>query len=66
MNPCSSITLAQVPSEILVPILRACRTLAKHYLKGSEKEAKVFIKLMQQEFSCPNVAKRLLDNFVKT
>jgi transposase len=26
---------------------RECRTLAKHYLKGSEKESKAFIKLMQ-------------------
>jgi transposase len=26
---------------------RECRTLAKHYLKDSEKEAKAFIKLMQ-------------------
>ncbi|BBI16389.1 Transposase [Neochlamydia sp. S13] len=40
-------------------------TLAKHYLKGSEKEAKVFIRFMQQEFSCPNDAKRQLDKLVK-
>ncbi|KIC72724.1 hypothetical protein DB41_KD00240 [Neochlamydia sp. TUME1] len=39
--------------------------LAKHYLKGSEKEAKAFIKLMQQEFSCPSDAKRKLDKFAK-
>ncbi|KIC72955.1 hypothetical protein DB41_JY00030, partial [Neochlamydia sp. TUME1] len=30
-----------------------------------EKEAKAFTKLMQQEFSCPNVTKRQLDKFVK-
>ncbi|KIC75059.1 hypothetical protein DB42_AQ00390 [Neochlamydia sp. EPS4] len=45
--------------------LRECRTLAKHYLKGNEKEAEAFIKLMQQEFLCPNDAKRQLDKFVK-
>jgi transposase len=35
---------------------RECHTLAKHYLKDGEKEAKAFINLMQQEFSCPNDA----------
>ncbi|BBI16464.1 hypothetical protein [Neochlamydia sp. S13] len=30
-----------------------------------KKEAKAFIKLMHQEFSCPNDAKRQLDKFVK-
>ncbi|WP_213151101.1 hypothetical protein [Neochlamydia sp. AcF95] len=44
---------------------RECPTLAKHYLKGSEKETKVFIKLMQQEFLCPNDSKRQLDKFAK-
>ncbi|WP_044881500.1 hypothetical protein [Neochlamydia sp. EPS4] len=44
---------------------REYRTLSKHYLKDSEKEAKAFIKLMQQEFSCPNDAKRPSNNFVK-
>jgi hypothetical protein len=39
--------------------------LAKHYLKGSEKEAKAFTKLVQQEFSCPSDAKRQLDKFAK-
>jgi transposase len=44
---------------------RECRTLAKHYLKGSEKESKAFFKFIKQEFSCPNDAKRQLDKFVK-
>ncbi|MBS4167089.1 MULTISPECIES: hypothetical protein [unclassified Neochlamydia] len=37
----------------------------KPYNKDSEKEAKAFIKLLQQEFSCPSDAKRQLDKFVK-
>ncbi|KIC73272.1 Transposase, IS4 family protein [Neochlamydia sp. EPS4] len=44
---------------------RECRTLAKHYLKGSEKESKAFFKFIKQEFSCPNDAKRQLDKLVK-
>jgi transposase len=44
---------------------RECRTLAKHYLKGSEKESKAFFKFIKQEFSCPNDAKRQLDKFAK-
>ncbi|MBS4165365.1 Uncharacterized protein NEOC65_000422 [Neochlamydia sp. AcF65] len=42
---------------------RECRTLAKHYLKGSEKESKAFFKFIKQEFSYPNDAKRQLDKF---
>ncbi|MBS4167328.1 hypothetical protein NEOC65_002436 [Neochlamydia sp. AcF65] len=44
---------------------RECRTLAKHYLKGSKKESKAFFKFIKQEFSCPNDAKRQLDKFAK-
>ncbi|KIC73853.1 Transposase IS4 family protein [Neochlamydia sp. EPS4] len=44
---------------------RECGTLAKHYLKGSEKESKAFFKFIKQEFSCPSDAKRQLDKFAK-
>ncbi|WP_349305234.1 IS1634 family transposase [Neochlamydia sp. AcF95] len=44
---------------------RECPTLAKHYLKGSEKKFKAFFKFIKQEFSCPNDAKRQLDKFAK-
>ncbi|BBI17576.1 hypothetical protein [Neochlamydia sp. S13] len=44
---------------------RECPTLSKHYLKDTEKEAKAFTKLMQQEFLCSKDAKRQLDKFAK-
>ena len=44
---------------------RERRTLAKQYLKGSEKEAKEFFKLIRQEFSCPIDAQKHLDKFIR-
>ena len=39
---------------------RECRTLLKHYKKGSEKESKEFEKLSRKVFYCPEDAMRHL------
>ena len=41
---------------------RECRTLQRHYRKGSEKELKAFKKLSKEIFSCPEDADKAFKN----
>ena len=43
---------------------RECRTLLKHFSKGSEKELKAFNKLQKDIYSCPHDAEKAYKNLV--
>lgn len=55
------VTYADVPQRWIVifseaAYQRECKTLAKRYRKSSEQEAKAFVKLSKEVFSCPEDA----------